>query len=314
VPLLLFPYLDARWSDIETMAGLGLSGHLTFSSGWEWGYWLMDWSIARWSWQLKDNGRARPTEPLSRLTELQGDRELLRLLTLALQLQNRYLKDRELLRYMSALTPFSELPHPFDKPFQPEPVFRYGWLLNEATTAEAKASLSGPIADLEAYALSMSGVVDRMKERITFLDHTRGMEEAQSRLLMELERGLRVTALRASHRALTLRALLAKRGEHTGTIDHSRFSEPLLAKAYLIRQQAQNLVQAQEGIYRYPVRQIARRRPSLTSYQFGYLYPASNLFFWEREEQQVRSERFDALFMNLWDMRRTLGLESLLFR
>ena len=46
---------------------------------------------------------------------------------------------------------------------------------------------------------------------------------------------------------------------------------------------------------------------------FGYLYPASILFFWEREEEQVRSERFDALFMNLWDVRRTLGLESLLF-
>ena len=69
VPLLLLPYLDVRWSDIETMAGLGVSGHLTFSSGWEWGYWLIDWSIARWSWQLNDNGKARSTSPLSRLTE-----------------------------------------------------------------------------------------------------------------------------------------------------------------------------------------------------------------------------------------------------
>ncbi|MBW4053832.1 MAG: hypothetical protein HIU83_00220 [Proteobacteria bacterium] len=34
----------------------------------------------------------------------------------------------------------------------------------------------------------------------------------------------------------------------------------------------------------------------------------------EREEEQVEHERFDALFMNLWDVRRTLGLGSLFFR
>jgi hypothetical protein len=108
-----------------------------------------------------------------------------------------------------------------------------------------------------------------------------------------------------------LRALLAKREEHAGKLKHTKKSEPLLAQAYLLRQRAQILVQAQEGIYRYPIEKVARRRPSMTAYSFGYLYPASKLFFWEREEQQVRNERFDALFMNLWDMRRTLGLESL---
>jgi len=313
VPLLLFPYLDARWSDMDTMAHLGVSGHLTFSSGWEWGYWLVDWSIARWAWRLQDNGRERPTSPLSRLAELHNDRELQRLMALALALQNTYLKDRELLRFMSALTPFSELPHPFDKPFQPEPGFRYGWLLNDATPAEAAQALARPVADLEKYARDMATVVDLMLKRIEQLRVVGRVGDLQFRLLAELERGLRVTALRAGHRALTLRALQAKRGEHTGNIDHSRASEPLLAKAQLVRQQAQALVQVQEGIYRYPVEQIARRRPGLTAYPFGYLYPASILFFWVREEEQVRHERFDALFMNLWDMRRTLGLESLLF-
>jgi hypothetical protein len=313
VPLFLLPYLDARWSDIETMAGLGVSGHLTFSSGWEWGYWLIDWSIARWSWQLKDNDNVRLTSPLSRLAELCGDRELGRLMGKALKLQNTYLKSKELLRFMSALTPFSELPHPFDKPFQPEPEFRYEWLLNEASLPEASLALIRPIADLERYALQMNDVVNQLEKRIEQLRGTMMIVETQFRLLAELERGLRVTSLRASHRALTLRALLAKRGEHAGRIDHSRVSEPLLKKAQRVRQQAQSLVQRQESIYRYPVDQIARRRISMTAYPFGYLYPASNLFFWEREEEQVRHERFDALFMKLWDIRRTLGLESLFF-
>lgn len=314
VPLLLLPYLDVRWSDIDTMARLGVSGHLTFSSGWEWGYWLVDWSIARWSWQLRDNGKVRSTAPLSRLAELCEDRELQRLMGQALRLQNTYLKDKELLRFMSALTPFSELPHPFDKPFQPEPEFRYDWLLNDASPAEASLALTRPIADLEKYALQMNGVVNPLEKRIEHLRVTMMIGESQFRLLAELERGLRVTSLRASHRALTLRALLAKRGEHAGRIDHSRVSELLLKKAQLVRQQTQSLVQHQESIYRYPVDQIARRRISMTAYPFGYLYPASNLFFWKREEEQVRHERFDALFMKLWDIRRTLGLESLFFR
>lgn len=314
VPLLLFPYLDARWSDIKTMAGLGVSGHLTFSSGWEWGYWLVDWSIARWSWQLNDDGRIRPTSPLSRLADLDSDRELQRLMGQALTLQNTYLKDKELLRFMSASTPFSELPHPFDKPFQPEPEFRYGWLLNEASPAESSLALTRPIADLETYSLRMGEVVDLLEKRINHLHRTGKLGETPFSLLAELERGLQVTSLRASHRALTLRALLAKRGEHAGKLAHSRESEPLLARARLVRQQAQALVLHQESMYRYPVDLVARRRTSMTAYPFGYLYPASNLFFWEREEEQVRHERFDALFMNLWDIRRTLGLESLFFR
>jgi len=314
VPLLLYPYLDARWSDMETMTRLGVSGHLTFTSGWEWGYWLVDWSIARWAWQLKDNGRERPTSPLSRLAELHSDRELQRLMGQALELQNTYLKGKELLRFMSALTPFSELPQPFDKPFQPEPEFRYGWLLNEATAVEATQVLARPVADLEGYALRMGVVVNLLTERIEHLGRAGKIGDAQFRLLAELERGLRVTALRASHRALTLRALLARRGGPAGAVDHSHASELLLAEARLVRQQAQSLVQRQEGNYRYAVERIARRRPGLTAYPFGYLYPVSNLFFWEREEQQVRYNRFDALFMNLWDMRRTLGAGSLFFK
>jgi hypothetical protein len=70
------------------------------------------------------------------------------------------------------------------------------------------------------------------------------------------------------------------------------------------------LVARQEPGYRYPLDRIARRTASLTAYSFGYLYPASRLFFWEREEEQVRHERFDVFFMNLWDFRRTLGLGS----
>jgi len=127
-------------------------------------------------------------------------------------------------------------------------------------------------------------------------------------VLEELTRALQVTALRARHRALTIRALIETKKASQSKTGHA---EQLLAQAAHVRGQALDLVRQQETIYRYPIDLIARSGNNFTSYQFGYLYPASNLFFWLREEQQVRKARFDAFFMNLWNFRRLLSLESL---
>ena len=72
VPLLLLPYLQARHDDMRTMETIGLPGHLTFSSGWEWGYWLTDWSLARWSWSFQQP-RPEASDPLQYLVELFPD-------------------------------------------------------------------------------------------------------------------------------------------------------------------------------------------------------------------------------------------------
>jgi len=130
----------------------------------------------------------------------------------------------------------------------------------------------------------------------------------QGIVLGELTRGLEVTALRARHRALTIRALIVAKKDKTGDDGQSG---KFLAQAACVREQALSLVRQQEAIYRYPIELVARERANFTSYAFGYLYPASNLFFWLREEQQVRSSRFDGLFMNLWNFRRLLSIESL---
>jgi hypothetical protein len=52
----------------------------------------------------------------------------------------------------------------------------------------------------------------------------------------------------------------------------------------------------------------------MTKYVVSTHIISSNLFFWEREEEQVEHGRFDPLFMNLWDVSRTLGLGSLFFK
>jgi hypothetical protein len=125
---------------------------------------------------------------------------------------------------------------------------------------------------------------------------------------------LAVSALRARHRALTLRALSARVSERTDNSGHGKSaSVSYLASARLVRYKALDLVKQQETGYRYQLPLLTGQRDSMTAYPFGYLYPAGRLFFWEREEEQVKSGRFDPLFMNLWDVRRTLGVESLFF-
>jgi len=311
VPLLLLPYLDTRWDDIKVMTGLGLQGHLTFSTGWEWGYWLVDWSIARWSWRYTENGIRRTDGPLSRLSDLFPDTVLQQQWQQALALQNRYLKDKELMRLMAAATPFAELPPPFNLPFQPDPVIPLRRLHKKAGTDELAAVRSGPVADLEHYAAAMEIVTVRLTKRVKQLHRYNRLTGSESALAEELITGLQVTALRARHRSLTLQALMAKHRDADGGMPACN---RLLASAAQVRQQALQLVRHQETRYRYPIQMLARQRPSLTAYSFGYLYPAATLFFWEREEQQVRHGRFDPLFMNLWSIWRTLGLESLLLR
>ncbi|KAF0219958.1 MAG: hypothetical protein FD174_1682 [Geobacteraceae bacterium] len=307
VPLFLLPYLDARWNDMQTMGKLGVAGHLTFSSGWEWGYWLIDWSIARWSWEYTDNGMIQITEPSSVLKDLFPERSTLNLWREALRLQNHYLKEKELLKFMAVLDPFSELPPPFNDPFQPRPDFSYAWLLHDASNAEAERVLRGPVADLNDYAEKMGLIVDRLAQEI------KNDPTALQSLAWELNRGLEVTVLRAQHRALTLKALVALRKCRQRWEPIPQETEKHLKEATLVRRRALALVREQEQIYRYSVQLIARQRKDFTAYHFGYLYPVSNLFFWEREEEQVRNRRFDAFYRKLWNFRRTIGVESLLF-
>jgi hypothetical protein len=134
-------------------------------------------------------------------------------------------------------------------------------------------------------------------------------------LARELTRALAVSALRARHRALTLRALSARVSERAGDRGTTtNTSAKWLTNARLVRYKALDLIKQQESGYRYPLLLVARERDSMTAYPFGYLYPAGRLFFWEREEKQIAYGRFDPLFMNLWDVSRTLGLGSLFLK
>jgi hypothetical protein len=301
VPVLFLPYLSARWSDMNAMERISIDGHMTFSSGWEWGYWLVDWSISRWSWRFEEQGAVRRSHPLSALADFVRTERSMNLWKKAFALQQEYFKDRGLIPFLAAADPSAELFWPFNRPFQPRMPFSLRWLLHDATDSEIGAVLRAPLGALEAYGREMSEVVSALRSHA---DERGGAPRELRAIEQELLTALEVTALRAEHRSLTLRALSALR-------DNGKIAELFLNKAAILRARAEKLVKHQEGMYRYPIEQIARPTQNHTAYRFGYLWPASTLHFWKREEEQVRQQRFDALFMNIWDYWNVAGISSL---
>jgi len=302
VPLFLLPYLKSRHDDIINIAKEGIDGHITFTSGWEWGYWVIDYSIAKWSWKYTDNGVIKQTSPISVLSELFGNKSE-RLFQKALELEEEYLKDGKLISLLSAKTPFEELPWPFNKSFQP--ISNYSMLRasipfigsNDRAKIEADAYM------LMVFYTKLSGIVAELKlingSNKSTIDY----------LQREIIRSMEITALRAKHRHFTLLAG-AYRNYHLK--DSSKFYfENLLHNAEKTRKTAMNIVESMESEYRYPVSLIARKMHGHTAYDFGYLYPVSDLFFWQREEMQVAQTRFDAFYMNIWNFWDTLGLDGL---
>lgn len=282
VPMLLLPYLKARHDDIRTCDSLGIPNHVTFSSGWEWGYWLVDWCIARWSWKVNDVLRSR-AEPLSHIF---GNETAARLLQ-AEDLQAYYTKGLNLMRYLCPMQTIDELPRFLHKQFQPRPRWEPRTLHKADTSTHRETE--------EAI-----GLLEKFGHKLETL--TTYLNNPSDPLSAELSDALAVTALRAAHRARTLRALLDRK-------KYPLRMQKELNLATDLRQKAQAIVHRRESHYRYPLADIARPHPGPTAYPYGYLWPVHTLHFWQREEEQIRRGRFGPFFMNIWPLGRILGVD-----
>lgn len=301
VPQLLLPYLSARLADIDSCAARGFAGHVTFSSGWEWGYWLVDWSIARWSWESRLNGQVQPHSPTEYFDELFPQPRLQAAFRASLQLQEDYLKAQNLMRFMAAPTVTDELSDKFRKPFAPQPKLRYKEIWTEAGPAELQALQLRGVDLLEKFAQQQRRLAEPLYRRP-------GEQHGLGMLQRELYQGLLLTGLRAQHRALTLQQLLDDRRARI-KLDARDPHQGLLQAADSLRAVAQAHVDERRTLARYAPEQLyAQRRKSVTSYPYGYLRHADDLWFWQREAAQVRRKKFSPLFMNSWPILRIAGL------
>jgi hypothetical protein len=306
LPLSLMTYLEARLDDIKTMEQLGASGHLTFSSGWEWGYWTIDWSIARWAWVHTFDGQRQANHPLQYLGSLLPDTAIIWYLDNALNVEGAFLKDLELMRYMAANQPMDELPKRYRKPYQPSPRMSYKDLWRKADKTQITQTYKHGVEPLREYAT----LTRRWADSTALMLASPMVPEQVRPLFAEWVTGLQVNALRALHRAQTLAYLLEcrrRKVDKRRAVNKTALAT-LLDTARNYRLQAQKLIGIQSKRYRYPVKDLAARRPSFTAYYHGYLYSAHTLHFWLREEEQVRRKRFGVLFMNFWHFGRIVGI------
>ncbi len=299
VPMTLLPYLKARLADIDTCAANNIPGHITFSSGWEWNYWLIDWSIARWSWQFSLNGN-----PQTRTPEMYAHEMLSPALhegfNHQLALQQQFLKDSFLMQWMVAMTVTDELGiKALANQYHPRPNPSYKHIRNKASQNELDEIKNIHLPRIDSFANQSLRSVYAMRNALVTSEQKSVVDE-------ELLDGLEITAVRAFHRASTLRYLVEKRESKLQR--RSFYGEHHLEHAASIRAHAQHLVDKRELAYRYPVELIAHKRWDHTAYHLGYLYPASNLHFWNREEQQAKRNQFRPLFMNIWSIARIIGL------
>jgi len=118
----------------------------------------------------------------------------------AMSLQNHYLKEAGTPQVHVCPHPFLRTPRQLSRPFQPEPDFTGSWLLHDASAADLKRVLNGPVSALDEYAEKMETVAGGLEREALRLFAGKKGESAELRLLAEeLARGLQVTALRARH-------------------------------------------------------------------------------------------------------------------
>jgi hypothetical protein len=291
VPMFLMPYLDARMKDILYCDSLGIDGHLTFSSGWEWNYWLIDWSIARWCW--KDT---KKTEPLQFLKEVVKDTSFIDFVTKANDLQTNFIKDKQLIKVLTAQTITDEIGGKLNLEFHPRPEYSYKYIMNKATKEELDFIQKKYVIVLDSFVQAYN----TLKAAYKF--------SPKNKLEIELLLSLDITALRAEHRKNTLSYLLAYR---LNKINKTKTPvQQYLDAAKTVRENALTLVKQQEQNYRYPVSSLAAEKKSKTVYNFGYLYPVSNLHFWEREEFQAKNNKWKFYYQNIWDVLKIIGVKK----
>jgi hypothetical protein len=279
VPIFLPEFVESRWTDIHgldrdiTAAGLPkLEGHVTFSSGHEWGYWLTDYLAAKMLWE--------PGAPLERFvthyTSAYGScaagvgAELTQLIAL----QRHYLFDEKLVPYVSGEDATVETAaslgiviRPIRKKFE---------ALVTGTEAERVAFETSVIGELDAMSLQIKPIEDSLAARC------RGSDAVLTPWCNELRDGARIVRVRLEHVVSLYRAILA---HARGDSDAARSG---LARARAKTEEAKSVIEEREKGYRFDVGRLTDAYSNPTVYSFGYLRQAHTQCLWRRRDEFAR--------------------------
>ncbi|MBI2373928.1 MAG: hypothetical protein HYV07_08015 [Deltaproteobacteria bacterium] len=317
VPLFLAPVtLDARQRDIDLLADLvvsdptataGIQGHRLFSSGQEWGYWLIDYCVTRMTWDRGVTANRCVEDFASRF--VRGAR-LLEILELLRSAQIADFRNPEVLRYLVGSDRETEVAFDAGIVFHPLPPSP------RDVTKMDEASL----ATLER--VSIPRLLDISRETGAWADELHAIAQAQPESLRpwarELADGVRVYGLRAQHAfEIYSTSVALGRAMRTGDLDAVSEAFAGLERARAVTELAASVVHAREAEYRYPpALTIAGGEPgspsaiaNRTVYPYRYLSRTHRMFYWQRPDEQL-GELFGEGLEQVALNRRILTLET----
>lgn len=298
IPMFLTPYLNGRLEDILYCQKIGVEGHLTFTSGWEWSYWLIDWSIANWSWTSIINGQTVQPYPEQYFDKIISSPSAQEYFKKVVELQQQKIKNENLMAYLTAMTVTDEMPFGKNLPFHPKPPHNYEKIRN-----------SIPLSTVDSFDVYTIPALQKFAQDYYSIRKSLTQEDLQNPILKEIIESLDIVAKRSEHRASTLKYLLEFR---KATIQKNKGAKnsalTYLSQAKSIRKEALKIVRDREKEYRYPLRELAYKKEDHTAYQFGYLYPVHDLHFWEREELQAQKNKWKFWYRNIWNIWRIMGI------
>jgi hypothetical protein len=187
--------------------------------------------------------------------------------TRILDYQNRYIKEAGLLPIISSANGMDELP-----------------FIKAAHRVLARRT----IKELRRDPAALADERARLEEAVAHIPDVSGVKDEELRLMLD------VTFGRVRHALWLRRALQAPKGssERTADLDAAK-AERMAALA--------EMKTVGEKYSRYPEARLSARERNLTSYHYGYMWPAANLHFWEREERIIREGRSSPFFMNIYN-------------
>ena len=303
VPLFLFPYFRARFIDVQLCKELHINGHILFSSGFEWGGFLIELAAAGYTWEIKKNGEVLYGEPLSFLQRLLTDKGLLDVIENIYNCTNEYLMRERLLPHITGEDPFIDFPV-FNHIFQPRPTFTIKYIRHKIRANELKDFIK-LMRSLKDYAKSLS-------DELTVFEHILSQKKINDKgfeykLCNEMYNYIVVLHLRILHKINIYYAAVYGRLKKQKRLPFK--SKRYLVRAKRCRLKALTIIGKVTENFRYKKAYIYGQGANKTSYEFSYFYPASVLFFWEREEKKLLHNRFNPFFMKLWNFLKILGLK-----
>jgi hypothetical protein len=248
VPLFLPVYVRSRWLDLDGLPAL--DGHLIFSSGWEWGYWLTDYVSLRASYALPPSYKAAIAHAYG--NDLAPAVELV---TELADLQARRSIDERLAPYQAGRDALIDLGDQLGIHSQPD-----------RTTFEdiANGAAFDLLPALAAYADELTALARRARK----------LSLPSSRWSRELVDGFEVTAARARfiHAAYAAQLTGAPRTALDDALEDGQAAVDRRHRDFHYQGPADNLI---------------GRPANATIYAYGYLHQPNTLCYWVRERAQL---------------------------